>query len=38
MDTFIFWPAEDRIHQIERFAAEVVPDVRAAVAQARGRA
>jgi len=38
MDTFIFWPAEDRLRQIERFAAEVVPGVRAAVARARGRA
>jgi hypothetical protein len=38
MDTFIFWPAEDRMHQIERFAAEVVPGVRAAVARARGSA
>jgi len=38
MDTFIFWPAEDRMHQIERFAAEVVPGVRVAVAQARGSA
>ena len=38
MDTFIFWPADDRIRQIERFAAEVVPGVRAAVAQARGSA
>lgn len=36
MDTFIFWPAEDHLRQIERFAAEVVPGVRAAVAQARG--
>ena len=35
MDTFMFWPAEDRLHQIERFAAEVVPGVRAAVARAR---
>ena len=38
MDTFMFWPAEDRLHQIERFAAEVVPGVRAAVARARGSA
>jgi alkanesulfonate monooxygenase SsuD/methylene tetrahydromethanopterin reductase-like flavin-dependent oxidoreductase (luciferase family) len=38
MDTFIFWPPEDRMHQIERFAAEVVPGVRAAVARARGSA
>jgi len=38
MDTFMFWPAEDRLYQIERFAAEVVPGVRAAVARARGSA
>ena len=38
MDTFMFWPAEDRMRQIERFAAEVVPGVRVAVAQARGSA
>ena len=38
MDTFIFWPAEDRLRQIERFAAEVVPGVREAVARARGSA
>jgi alkanesulfonate monooxygenase SsuD/methylene tetrahydromethanopterin reductase-like flavin-dependent oxidoreductase (luciferase family) len=38
MDTFMFWPAEDRVRQIERFAAEVVPGVRAAVARARGSA
>ncbi len=38
MDTFIFWPAEDRLRQIERFTAEVVPGVREAVARARGSA
>ena len=38
MDTFIFSPAEDHVRQIEHFAAEVVPGVRAAVAQARGGA
>jgi hypothetical protein len=35
MDTFIFWPAEDRMRQIEIFATEVVPAVREAVARAR---
>jgi hypothetical protein len=35
MDTFIYWPADDRLTQLERFAAEVVPAVRAQVAQAR---
>lgn len=35
MDTFIFWPDEDHIRQFQRFAAEVVPGVRDAVAQAR---
>jgi alkanesulfonate monooxygenase SsuD/methylene tetrahydromethanopterin reductase-like flavin-dependent oxidoreductase (luciferase family) len=37
MDTFIFWPAEDRLRQMTLFATEVVPAVRAAVAQARSR-
>jgi hypothetical protein len=36
MDTFIFWPADDRLRQLERFAAEVVPAVRAQVNLARG--
>jgi alkanesulfonate monooxygenase SsuD/methylene tetrahydromethanopterin reductase-like flavin-dependent oxidoreductase (luciferase family) len=27
IDTFIYWPADDRLRQIERFAAEVVPAV-----------
>ncbi|MGH8916521.1 MAG: LLM class flavin-dependent oxidoreductase [Acidimicrobiia bacterium] len=32
MDTFIFWPeGEDRVKQLERFADEVVPGVRAAL-------
>lgn len=31
-DTFVFWPAEDPVRQLERFAAEVVPGVREAVA------
>lgn len=35
MDSFIYWPADDRLAQLERFAAEVVPAVRARVAQAR---
>jgi alkanesulfonate monooxygenase SsuD/methylene tetrahydromethanopterin reductase-like flavin-dependent oxidoreductase (luciferase family) len=36
MDTFIYWPADDRLHQIELFAAEVVPAVQDQVAKARG--
>ena len=36
MDTFIFWPADDRLRQMTLFAAEVVPGVREAVARARG--
>jgi alkanesulfonate monooxygenase SsuD/methylene tetrahydromethanopterin reductase-like flavin-dependent oxidoreductase (luciferase family) len=28
-DTFIFWPADDQLAQLERFVAEVVPGVRA---------
>nr|BBH94703.1 N5,N10-methylene tetrahydromethanopterin reductase [Thermogemmatispora argillosa] len=31
LDTFIYWPLEDRLRQIQRFAAEVVPGVRAAL-------
>jgi alkanesulfonate monooxygenase SsuD/methylene tetrahydromethanopterin reductase-like flavin-dependent oxidoreductase (luciferase family) len=31
-DTFVFWPAEDQLAQAERFAQEVVPGLRAAVA------
>jgi alkanesulfonate monooxygenase SsuD/methylene tetrahydromethanopterin reductase-like flavin-dependent oxidoreductase (luciferase family) len=38
MDTFIYWPADDRLSQLERFAAEVVPAVREQVAKARGTA
>lgn len=38
MDTFIYWPADDRMHQLERFAAEIVPAVREQVARARGQA
>lgn len=37
MDTFIYWPAADHLHQIEWFAAEVVPAVREQVARARER-
>jgi alkanesulfonate monooxygenase SsuD/methylene tetrahydromethanopterin reductase-like flavin-dependent oxidoreductase (luciferase family) len=37
MDTFIFWPSEDRERQVELFANEVVPAVREAVAAARSR-
>lgn len=37
MDTFVFWPAEDQVQQIERFANEVVPGVRAAAERARSR-
>ena len=36
MDTFIYWPADDRIRQIEFFAAEVAPAVKDQVAKARG--
>ncbi len=31
MDTFIYWPSEDHVRQIETFANEVVPAVREAV-------
>jgi len=36
MDTFIFGPAEDPVRQVEVFAREVAPAVRAAVAAHRG--
>jgi alkanesulfonate monooxygenase SsuD/methylene tetrahydromethanopterin reductase-like flavin-dependent oxidoreductase (luciferase family) len=36
MDTFIYWPADDRLRQMERFAAEVVPAVREQVTRIRG--
>jgi alkanesulfonate monooxygenase SsuD/methylene tetrahydromethanopterin reductase-like flavin-dependent oxidoreductase (luciferase family) len=36
MDTFIYWPADDRLPQLERFAAEIVPAVRAQVNKERG--
>ena len=32
IDTFIFWPTADEIAQVERFAGEVVPAVREALA------
>jgi alkanesulfonate monooxygenase SsuD/methylene tetrahydromethanopterin reductase-like flavin-dependent oxidoreductase (luciferase family) len=32
-DTFVFWPAGDALAQAERFALEVVPGLRAAVAR-----
>jgi alkanesulfonate monooxygenase SsuD/methylene tetrahydromethanopterin reductase-like flavin-dependent oxidoreductase (luciferase family) len=35
MDTFIYWPADDRLRQLERFAAEVAPAARTQIAQAR---
>jgi alkanesulfonate monooxygenase SsuD/methylene tetrahydromethanopterin reductase-like flavin-dependent oxidoreductase (luciferase family) len=35
MDTFIYWPADDWLHQVELFAAEVVPAVREQVVKAR---
>nr|MDQ4030444.1 LLM class flavin-dependent oxidoreductase [Actinomycetota bacterium] len=35
-DTLVFWPEDAR--QLERFAGEVIPAVREAVASARGRA
>jgi alkanesulfonate monooxygenase SsuD/methylene tetrahydromethanopterin reductase-like flavin-dependent oxidoreductase (luciferase family) len=34
-DTFVFWPESDPLVQVERFALEVVPGVREAVAKAR---
>jgi alkanesulfonate monooxygenase SsuD/methylene tetrahydromethanopterin reductase-like flavin-dependent oxidoreductase (luciferase family) len=35
MDTFIYWPQDDRVRQVEVFAQEVVPAVREAVAAER---
>jgi alkanesulfonate monooxygenase SsuD/methylene tetrahydromethanopterin reductase-like flavin-dependent oxidoreductase (luciferase family) len=35
MDTFIYWPSEDHVRQVELFASEVVPAVREAVAAER---
>src|SRR3712207_682846 len=37
MDTFIYWPSEDHVRQIETFANEVVPAVREAVEGERAR-
>lgn len=36
MDTFIYWPTDDRLRQIELFASKVVPAVQEQVARARG--
>jgi alkanesulfonate monooxygenase SsuD/methylene tetrahydromethanopterin reductase-like flavin-dependent oxidoreductase (luciferase family) len=38
MDTFIYWPSEDHVRQVELFAGEVVPAVREAVAAERSQA
>ncbi len=35
MDTFVFWPADDHVRQVELFAGEIVPAVREAVASER---
>jgi alkanesulfonate monooxygenase SsuD/methylene tetrahydromethanopterin reductase-like flavin-dependent oxidoreductase (luciferase family) len=35
MDTFVFWPLDDHLRQLERFARDVVPGVREAVARQR---
>ncbi len=35
MDTFIYWPSEDQVRQVELFANEVAPAVREAVAAER---
>jgi alkanesulfonate monooxygenase SsuD/methylene tetrahydromethanopterin reductase-like flavin-dependent oxidoreductase (luciferase family) len=35
-DTFIYWPQEDHVRQVEVFAEEVVPAVRESVASQRG--
>jgi hypothetical protein len=37
MDTFIYWPSEDYVRQIEVFANEVVPAVREAVGKERAQ-
>lgn len=36
LDTFVFWPPENTVRQLGRFADEVVPAVREAVARERG--
>jgi hypothetical protein len=38
VDSFVFWPPGSGTDQVERFAADVVPAVRAAVAEDRGLA
>ena len=38
MDTFIYWPSEDHVRQVEIFASEVVPAVHEAVETERSRA
>ena len=38
MDTFIYWPSEDHVRQIEVFASEVVPAAQEAVEAERSRA
>jgi alkanesulfonate monooxygenase SsuD/methylene tetrahydromethanopterin reductase-like flavin-dependent oxidoreductase (luciferase family) len=35
MDTFIYWPSEDHVRQVELFASEVVPAAREAVDEER---
>jgi alkanesulfonate monooxygenase SsuD/methylene tetrahydromethanopterin reductase-like flavin-dependent oxidoreductase (luciferase family) len=35
MDTFVYWPSEDHVRQVEIFAGEVAPAVREAVAAER---
>ncbi len=35
LDTFVFWPADDHLRQLDLFAAEVVPAVREAVERER---
>ena len=37
-DTFIYWPSEDHVRQVELFASEVVPAVREAVTAERSQA
>jgi len=37
MDTYIYWPSEDHVRQIEIFASEIVPAVREAVGGERAR-
>ena len=37
MDTFIYWPTEEHVRQVELFGNEVVPRVREAVEVERSR-